>query len=151
MPIQEAEDIYRQKYAAACQFDELGTGKDCVVFDFGVNSGPSRAIRYAQRVVGVAVDGILGPTTLQEINDSDAVAFINELCDARLHFLRGLGIWPTFGKGWSARVKDLRAYSLALLNPKAKVIMFQPKPHRIPKAFAKAYGEEELRVLRDAA
>ncbi len=148
MSLTEAEAIYAAKYATACRFNDLDTGKDCVIFDFGVNSGSSRAVKYAQRVVGVAIDGILSPTTLREINHSNTAAFINELCDARLAFLRGLRIWDTFGHGWSARVRDLRTYSLALLNPKAKKAMFQAKPHRIPKAFAKAYGDDELRTLR---
>ncbi len=150
MSLTEADAIYAAKYATACRFNDLGVGKDCVVFDFGVNSGPSRAVKYAQRVVGVSADGILGPTTLQEINDSDSVAFINELCDARLHFLQGLGIWATFGRGWAARVKDLRAYSLNLLKPPSERPKgFASKPHRIPKAFAKAYGEEELKALAE--
>ncbi len=147
MPLVEADAIYAAKYATACRFNDLMVGADCVVFDFGVNSGPSRAIKYAQRVVGVTIDGILGSDTLREINHSDPTAFINDLCDFRLSFLRKLGIWSTFGKGWAARVRDLRAYSLNLLNPKAKKATFQTKPHRIPKAFAKAYGDEELRNL----
>ena len=48
MPLAEAEDIYAVKYAAQCRFNDLGDGKDCVVFDFGVNSGSSRAIKFAQ-------------------------------------------------------------------------------------------------------
>jgi lysozyme family protein len=149
MSLAEADDIYAQKYATACRFVELGAGKDCVVFDFGVNSGPSRAIKYAQGVVGVRQDGILGPVTLAAINAVASDRFINGLCDDRLGFLKSLRIWSTFGRGWAARVRDLRAYSLALLAPSPKALKrFQAKPHRIPKAFAKAYGEEELKALQ---
>jgi lysozyme family protein len=116
MPLSEAEDIYAAKYATACAFDALNDGCDCVVMDFGVNSGPSRAVKYAQLVVGVTHDGILGDGTLAAINAMDASKFVNDLCDLRLGFLRALGIWSRFGVGWSARVADLRRYSLHLIQ-----------------------------------
>lgn len=111
MTLQEAEDIYATKYATACKFDWLVSGADCAVLDFGVNSGPSRAIKYAQLVVGTTRDGFLGPVTTAAINAMDANKFVDDLCDLRLSFLRHLGTWSTFGKGWSSRVADLRAYS----------------------------------------
>ena len=110
MSLQEAEDIYASKYATACRFDDLNSGPDCAIFDFGVNSGPSRAIKYAQMVVGTARDGILGPITLAAINHMDPNKFVDDICDFRLGFLRALGTWSTFGRGWASRVADLRGY-----------------------------------------
>ena len=140
MSLAVADEIYRTKYATACQFDALNSGCDCVVFDFGVNSGPSRAIKFAQQIVNVHVDGVLGPTTLQAINSFSVPSFINSLCDARLAFLRALGTWGTFGRGWSARVRDLRSYSLALTRSIRVAALTNPvhKELRIPKAFAKS-------------
>jgi len=159
MPLSEAEDIYAEKYAVECCFNQLGPGKDCTVFDFGVNSGSSRSIRYAQGVVGVHQDGVLGPVTLEAINAHDPRDFIVGLCNARLRFLKGLGIWSRFGRGWAARVADLRVYSVGLL-PKLGVA-YKPKPekptrkgsakeHRIPKAFGKGYDKADLRELQAA-
>jgi lysozyme family protein len=156
MPLSEADEIYQTKYATQCCFNELNSGCDCVVFDFGVNSGSSRAIKYAQTVVGAHVDGLLGPMTLKAINEHDSRDFINRLCDVRLGFLKNLRIWGTFGRGWSARVRDLRVYSLGLVphaqlgavsTPKKEG--FTHKELRIPKAFAKSYGDEELRHLKE--
>jgi len=157
MPLSEAEAIYKEKYAVQCCFDQLNAGADCVVFDFGVNSGSSRSIKYAQIVVGVHVDGVLGPQTLEAINNHAPAAFINGLCDQRMRFLRALKIYNTFGRGWSARVADLRAYSLRLI-PKLGIAekpeIFKPtkkghaKEVRIPKAFAKAYHKEDLDELK---
>ena len=77
---------------------------------------------------------------MKAINDYDPEKFINELCDARLDFLRGLRNWGTFGRGWAARVKDLRQYSLALLaKPAKKLAKPQDKEQTIPKAFAKTH------------
>ncbi len=60
--------------------------------------------------MGTARDGVLGPITLAAINDMDSNKFVDDICDMRLRFMRGLHTWSTFGKGWSARVADLRAY-----------------------------------------
>lgn len=125
MPLSEADDIYATKYATACGFDDLVSGADCVVFDFGVNSGSSRAVAFAQQIVKVAADGKMGPVTKQAINSFDTATFINALCDARLSFLRRLKIWGTFGRGWTARVADLRKYSLALVHDHAKLALIE--------------------------
>ncbi len=146
MTLATADEIYRTKYATACQFDALNSGCDCVVFDFGVNSGPSRAIKFAQVVAGAVSDGIMGPQTIGHINGMDTATFVNKLCDARLAFLRRLGTWGTFGRGWTARVRDLRSYSLSLVAPDLTVAGYpqpQHKETRIPKAFAKAEPEED--------
>jgi lysozyme family protein len=152
MTLATADQIYQQKYAVQCDFNDLMAGADCTVFDFGVNSGSSRAIKYAQDIVGVAVDGIMGPITLAAINAYDPTQFINSLCNNRLSFLKSLSTWSRFGKGWRARVADLRSYSLALLQPaplvaEAAVPRYQAKSHRFPRAFAKAYGDDELQNL----
>lgn len=138
MPLSVADEIYRKKYATATKFDSLNSGPDCALFDFGVNSGPSRAVKEAQAIAGTAPDGILGPITLAAINGMDAAEFVNALCDRRLAFLRGLRTWPTFGRGWSARVKDLRMYCLRLTKS-ALVAEHTPEPKelRIAHAFVK--------------
>lgn len=139
----EADDIYTVKYATACRFSDLNAGCDCVVFDFEVNSGSSRSIKYAQQIVGVNADGILGPVTLQAINAYSADKFVNALCDARLTFLRSLLNWSHFGGGWNARVKDLRVYSLKLAQPGRQGAPLGPveKLARIPNAYAKSYSD----------
>jgi len=152
MPLSEADDIYATKYATACAFNALNVGADCVVFDFGVNSGPSRSVKYAQRVVGFTgsdIDGILGNKTLTAINGCEPRAFINGLCDARLRFLQGLGTWPVYRGGWSARIVDLRAYSLGLAFPPAKAPLegYTAKYDRIPLAYGKAYDPQDLQVM----
>jgi lysozyme family protein len=134
MTLQEAEDIYAAKYATACDFNDLNAGADCVVFDFGVNSGSSRAVKFAQSIVGTAQDGVLGPVTLKAINSMAANKFIDALCDTRLGFLRELSTWPVFGAGWTSRIGDLRAYSHGLATPESAITL----------AFAKAYHPDDV-------
>jgi len=100
----EIEAIYRQEYWDKVRGDDLPAGVDLAVFDYAVNSGVSRAVKHLQAVVGVREDGEIGPATLQAVRAYVGLA----LCDRRLSFLKGLGTWATFGKGWGSRVADVR-------------------------------------------
>ena len=109
----EAAEIYRRGYWDACRAGDLPPGVDLAVFDYAVNSGPDRAIRMLQASLGVVVDGVVGPLTLGAAQRAEAGRTINALCDRRLGFLRALSTFPTFGRGWTARVAAIRAAALA--------------------------------------
>ena len=102
------EPLYRDRYWKKVRGDDLPAGVDLAVFDYAVNSGPGRAAKTLQEVVGVAADGAIGPKTMAAIRAADAKATVDRFCDLRLAFLRGLPTWPTFGKGWERRVEDVR-------------------------------------------
>jgi lysozyme family protein len=108
----EAGRIYRANYWDRCRAGELPGGVDLALFDFAVNSGPDRAIRTLQTVLGIEADGILGPVTLAAIRKANARTLANALCDARLTFLRRLPTFPTFGRGWTSRVAAIRAVAV---------------------------------------
>ena len=97
--------IYKQQYWDRISGDYLPSGVDFAVFDFAVNSGVSRAAKMLQSVVGVAQDGQIGPATIQATKTYVAMAVTNK----RLAFMQSLSIWSTFGKGWSARIADVKA------------------------------------------
>lgn len=109
---QEAEEIYRRSYWAQSGGDLLPTGLDYAVFDFGVNSGPARAVKELQAAVGVAQDGIIGETTLNAVRAFVKSKGLGELIrvyclDRRMRFLRSLGGsqgWKANGRGWTIRV-----------------------------------------------
>lgn len=104
----EVMAIYKHGYWDRAKGDELPSGVDYAVFDFAVNSGVSRAIRYLQTAAGTASDGVIGPMTLEAIRAMSAHGLIDRLCDERLSFLKRLPIFDTFGKGWTRRVEDVR-------------------------------------------
>src|SRR5690606_10266721 len=60
----QLEKVYREQYWNKVRGDDLPSGVDYAVFDFAVNSGPSRAIKYLQRILLVPQDGIIGPQTM---------------------------------------------------------------------------------------
>ena len=112
--------LYRRKYWDACRADELVSGLDLCVFDTAVNSGPGRAIKFLQDVVGVKPDGGFGPLTMAAvkahcITDEDTKALINAFCDKRLQFWQGLTTFATFGKGWTRRGKEVREAALSMV------------------------------------
>lgn len=110
----EAQSIYDRYYWRPIRGDDLTYGVDLAVFDFGVNSGPARAAKYLQAVVGVAQDGKIGDATLRAANTGDGKSIIKKLCAKRLSFMQGLAIWQTFKGGWSRRVADVEAKAVAM-------------------------------------
>ncbi|BAV46402.1 Uncharacterized protein MLTONO_1499 [Mesorhizobium loti] len=109
--------VYRRFYWDAVLGAELPDGVDYAVFDFAVNSGPGRAAKYLQASVGVPQDGRIGPATLAAARARPAGVVIDQLCDARLAFLKRLSTWATFGRGWSDRVRSVRAEALLMSDP----------------------------------
>jgi uncharacterized protein (TIGR02594 family) len=113
-PQDQVEAIYRQKYWDALRCDDLPAGIDYAVFDYGVNSGIGRAAKVLQRLVATVVDGEVGPATIAAAKRASAPQLIDAICDERLAFLQGLRTWPTFGKGWGRRVREVRTAALAM-------------------------------------
>ena len=96
--------MYKQKYWDKIRGDDLPSGVDMAVFDCCVNSGPGRAAKMLQRVLGLTEDGAIGPNTLSKALSIDSSKLIADYNAARLAFLQALPTWATFGKGWSNRV-----------------------------------------------
>ncbi|ESY47710.1 MULTISPECIES: glycosyl hydrolase 108 family protein [unclassified Mesorhizobium] len=124
--------VYRRFYWDAAAGAELPGGVDYAVFDFAVNSGPGRAAKYLQAAVGTAQDGRIGPATLKAVGARPPGAVIDDLCDARLAFLRRLPTWPVFGKGWSDRIRSVRSQALLMsaLQPAAPCRAPRPSHQR---------------------
>lgn len=107
----EVEDIYRAQYWDLAGCDDMPLGLDYAVFDYAVNSGVSRAAKDLQRVLGTAIDGIIGQSTLQAARAAcvaDIEGTIAAYCERRLRFMKSLKTWKTFGKGWQRRVMGAR-------------------------------------------
>lgn len=115
LTVSEVRQIYRAQYWAPIKGDQLPLGLDYAVFDFGVNSGVGRAVRFLQQLLknmGLydgAIDGLIGAKTIKALDAIDDVdALIIAYCDKRLAFLKRLKGWSTFGKGWKRRVTEVQ-------------------------------------------
>ena len=116
LTIDEAKIIYKNDYWDEVQGDELPAGVDYATMDFGVNSGVGSASKYLQQIVGSPVDGVIGPHTLACVTQMDSATIVNLICNNRAEFLKGIGTFPIYGKGWLSRVEDVRRVSLQMIK-----------------------------------
>ena len=63
------EDFYRENFWDQILGDEQYYQEVAnTIYDFAVNTGTHRAVRIAQGLCGVTIDGVLGPKSLRAIN-----------------------------------------------------------------------------------
>lgn len=101
-----AKDIYKRDYWDRAQCDKLPPTLAFLLFDAAVNSGIGQAIRFLQRAVGVADDGVLGALTLAAVQRLDTESLCARFLGQRLDFMTRLSTWDYFGKGWARRIAD---------------------------------------------
>lgn len=112
MDVGEARDIYRALYIDQPGFGTLPEPLRLQVVDFGVNAGPTQAVKTLQRAVMVPVDGILGPVTRRAIAAADVQAVARKFWQERVRFHAHLAaLRPsqfTFLDGWLNRCFELQ-------------------------------------------
>lgn len=116
MPKDVAKRIYKSKYWDAMRCDDLPSGVDYAVFDFGVNSGVSRSLKYLEAVVGVIQDGKPDDVLIRTVANGPQQKIITDLCDKRLAFLKGLKNWSVYGNGWGRRVREVKGAALQMAD-----------------------------------
>ena len=100
------EPLYKKKYWDACKCDDLPSGIDYLVFDFAVNAGVGRSAKTLQKVVGVTVDGAIGPKTIAAVKTTNDL--INKFSDEKEKFYRSLPTFSSFGNGWLNRIAQVK-------------------------------------------
>lgn len=114
LTVADVAPLYRKRYWDAVKGDDLPPGTALTVFDFGVNAGPARAIRYLQITVDATPDGKIGPQTLAKVKERTDESIVREYAEHRRNYYRRLKTFPTFGKGWLRRVNHIEAEALKL-------------------------------------
>lgn len=110
MSRQEAEDIYLRSYWSQAGGDIMPPGLDYFVFNNGVMSGPTRAVKVLQEVLGVRADGHVGEQTLAAVRrfPGGITTLIRAYSDAYMRYLRSLTNaktgFPKNGRGWTIRI-----------------------------------------------
>lgn len=105
----DVKPLYKKFYWDVMHCDDLPSGVDYAVFDYGVNSGVYKSIKVLQRLVGTAPDGIIGKQTLAAVAKVDPQQLALDICKERLGYLRGLRIFKNFGRGWTRRVAEVES------------------------------------------
>ncbi len=104
LPKATAQRIADKSYWQAINGDELPRAVAWQVVDAAYNHGNKQAVKFLQRAIGVAADGIIGAKTLAAVKAMDQNDVILLFLAERLEFFTNLRIWQTFGKGWARRI-----------------------------------------------
>ena len=133
----EATAIYRSEFWDRILADLLPAGLDYALFDFAVNSGAGRAVKYlqallkARKLYGGELDGVAGAKTLDALcGVKDVARLVGDLSAMRLKYLRTLDKWPRYGKGWTRRVAEVQAVAMRMAGgaPAAPQVSTLPEP-----------------------
>lgn len=105
LSLSDAKAIYLRDYWTKIGGQVLEYGTALCLFDFGVNAGLREAITVAQRSIGIAVDGILGPKTLAAIQSMPPQVFAPLFTQYRIAAYHLMAGFEHEGNGWIARAQ----------------------------------------------
>ena len=113
LTVEQVSPLYRKRYWDAMRCDDYPPAVALCVFDFGVNAGIKRGVRYLQMVVGTAQDGAPGPNTTAAVNafvaQHGAQELVRQYQERREAYYKALPTFQHFGKGWLRRVAETTA------------------------------------------
>ena len=118
--VEDVAPIYKKGYWDKMKGDELPSGLDLCVFDFGVNAGPGRAAKYLQTMIGTVADGGIGPNTLAKlkeyVDENGIEKCIKDYQSERQKYYEKLSTFATFGRGWTRRVDETTELALSMIS-----------------------------------
>jgi lysozyme family protein len=132
MTVDEALDIYATKYAVKCRFNDLASGVDYTVLDYGINSGVARPPLVLSKLLGLPASTVMTDQIVLKTRQVDPKQLIASVNAERLHFMhqiRGGDAWTRFGKGWGDRVNHVITVSDHLVDQNGV-----PQPQLLPQA-----------------
>lgn len=103
LTVDQAKAIYRRDYWDACKCDQLPAPLDIFVFDAAVNQGVGTAVKTLQRLIGVPVDGIIGPVTLGTASKMKREMAMLYMADRALQYT-DMDQFGLYGRGWLKRL-----------------------------------------------
>ena len=108
---QEVADIYKDNYWIAAKCPALQPKTAFIHFDASVNHGVGRAARLLQDVVGVVVDGKIGPQTIKAANSLEDAEIVTRYLDTRHELYEDIieadPSQGVFYNGWMNRLSKL--------------------------------------------
>ena len=118
LTVEDVAPIYEKNYWGRLKCDDIPSGLDLCVFDFGVNAGTGRSAKYLQRMIGTVADGGIGPNTLRALDEYVSLHGLNETIENyqanRQRYYEKLKTFKTFGRGWTRRVNETTQSALKM-------------------------------------
>ena len=116
LQVSDVAPIYKKNYWNRVKGDQLPSGLDLCVFDFGVNAGTGRAAKFLQKMIGTTQDGGIGPKTLAKLDEyiekHGLKKAVNNYQKSRQKYYEKLKHFKTFGRGWTRRVTETTSSAL---------------------------------------
>ena len=111
----QAKTIAKKLYWQAYNIESITNDKlATAVFDFVYNSNPTNAMKTIEKklvslgVKGVKIDGTLSKKEIEKMNSLSGNKLANNICDARLSYMKTLKVWSKYKNGWSTRVNAIK-------------------------------------------
>lgn len=110
--------VLKPHYWDRCRADEIKCQSIAnIIVDWVWGSG-AWGIKYAQEILGVTMDGVVGPRTITAINSADPEELFHKLWERRERHFRDCAAKPgqaKFLNGWLRRLNGIR-YGELILN-----------------------------------
>lgn len=112
----QADQIYMRDYWPKSWGDQWPMGFDQITYDATVNSGPGRGPLWTCRALGFAKADLAATTKAHALPTEQKIAAIKRAVSGqRMGFLRGLGTFQLFGKGWTKRCARMEAIGVKMV------------------------------------
>ena len=101
-------DFYKRSFWDRMKLDKVDNNNTATeLFVFAVNAGTRNAVRKAQKIIGVEVDGLVGPMTLNALNEYDSNTFDMKFDEVEIQFYNDLikkrPSFAMYRNGWMNR------------------------------------------------
>ena len=107
LPVELAKQIYRKQYWDTIQLDDIPSTLQYGLFDAGVNSGTTQAVKWLQRALEREETGVMTAELKAAAIMSNQEQVLMKMLGYRLQFMTDLKTWGSFGKGWARRIASL--------------------------------------------
>lgn len=104
LTVGKAAYYYHEEYWLKLKCNDLPDGINLAIFDASVHHGKDTAVKMLQRILDVAVDGIVGPETISISHQSELYDVLPRLGTQRILYVQKLPEFKKIGKGWVRRI-----------------------------------------------
>lgn len=112
----QADQIYMRDYWPKSWGDQWPMGFDQITYDATVNSGPGRGPLWTCRALGFPRADLAATTKAHRLPTEEQIAAIKRAVSGqRMAFLRALGTFGRFGKGWTRRCARMEAIGIKMV------------------------------------
>ena len=110
LTLDRAKELYKRDFWGPAGCDAWPDPLKFQVFDIAVNTSQpgncKQAVKFVQRSVGAADDGVIGPQTLMKVQSADPRWVLNRTRANIILFYAELKNWSIFSHSWMVRLAN---------------------------------------------